>query len=112
MRKKTIGFNWGAAGLSNSLWTGAPLREVLFKLGVKEPKEGLFVCFEGPERELPKGVRAPLLRPLADCASAAVATKHIAACSGGGCCDPRPNPTLRVTPPNKMPTLVYKLLPM
>ena len=55
MRKKTIGFNWGAAGLSNSLWTGAPLREVLFKLGVKEPKEGLFVCFEGPERELPKG---------------------------------------------------------
>ena len=55
MRKKTIGFNWGAAGLSNSLWTGVPLREVLFKLGVKEPKEGLFVCFEGPERELPKG---------------------------------------------------------
>jgi len=55
MRKKTIGFNWGAAGLSNTLWTGVPLREVLFKLGIKEPKEGVHVCFEGPERELPKG---------------------------------------------------------
>ena len=55
MRKKSIGFNWGAAGLSNSVWTGVPVREVLFKLGIKEPKEGVHVCFEGPERELPKG---------------------------------------------------------
>ena len=28
---------------------------MLFKLGIKEPKEGVHVCFEGPERELPKG---------------------------------------------------------
>jgi nitrate reductase (NAD(P)H) len=61
MKRKTIGFNWGAAGVSNSLWTGVPLRELLRRFGYtaqnleSSSSENLFVCFEGPEEELPKG---------------------------------------------------------
>ena len=36
MYEKTIGFGWGAAGLSNSLWTGVPLRVLLRECGVRE----------------------------------------------------------------------------
>ena len=56
MYEKTIGFGWGAAGLSNSLWTGVPLRVLLRECGVTEvTAERRFVCFEGPKGELPKG---------------------------------------------------------
>ena len=56
MRRQTIGFNWGAAGLSNSIWTGVPLHALLRNAGVTEvTKERQFVCFVGPEGELPKG---------------------------------------------------------
>ena len=56
MKQKTIGFNWGAAGLSNSIWTGVPLRELLRSVGVTEVTESRrFVCFYGPHGELPKG---------------------------------------------------------
>jgi len=56
MYEKTIGFGWGAAGLSNSLWTGVPLRVLLRECGVREVTENRrFVCFEGPKGELPKG---------------------------------------------------------
>lgn len=56
MRRQTIGFNWGAAGLSNSLWTGVPLHVLLKQCGVTEvTAERQYVCFTGPEGELPKG---------------------------------------------------------
>ena len=53
--KQTIGFNWGAAGVSTSVWKGVPLRDVLLKCGVKTPKDGAnHVCFVGAET-MPKG---------------------------------------------------------
>ena len=53
--KQTIGFNWGAAGVSTSVWKGVLLREVLLKCGVKTPAEGAHhVCFLGSE-VMPKG---------------------------------------------------------
>merc|ERR1719408_964022 len=46
--KQTIGFNWGAAGVSTSVWKGVLLRDVLIKCGVKTPKDGAnHVCFVG-----------------------------------------------------------------
>lgn len=56
MYEKTIGFGWGAAGLSNSLWTGVPLRVLLAEVGVtRVTAKRRFVCFEGPKGELPNG---------------------------------------------------------
>jgi len=56
MYDKTVGFNWGAAGLSNSIWTGVPLHVLLRRAGVTEiTSERMFVCFKGPEGELPNG---------------------------------------------------------
>jgi len=53
--KQTIGFNWGAAGVSTSVWKGVLLREVLLACGVKTPAEGAHhVCFLGSE-VMPKG---------------------------------------------------------
>lgn len=50
MVKKTRGFNWGAAGLSTSVWKGVLLRDVLLKCGVLPARAGArFVCFEGAE---------------------------------------------------------------
>ncbi|XP_018849615.2 nitrate reductase [NAD(P)H]-like [Juglans regia] len=55
MVKKTIGFNWGAAGISTSVWRGVLLRHVLKRCGILSRKRGaLNVCFEGVE-ELPGG---------------------------------------------------------
>ncbi|TPX34001.1 hypothetical protein SmJEL517_g03240 [Synchytrium microbalum] len=51
--KQSIGFNWGAAGLSNSIWKGVQLRELLTHVGVNL-KKAKYVCFEGVE-DLPKG---------------------------------------------------------
>jgi len=52
---QTIGFNWGAAGVSTSVWKGVLLRDVLIKCGIKSPKEGAHhVCFVGVEK-MPKG---------------------------------------------------------
>ena len=56
MRRQTIGFNWGPAGLSNSIWTGVPLHVLLKNAGVTEvTAERQYVCFVGPDGELPKG---------------------------------------------------------
>ena len=52
---QTIGFNWGAAGVSTSVWKGVPLRDVLLRCGIKKPSDGAnHVCFVGVEK-LPKG---------------------------------------------------------
>ncbi|QCE00392.1 nitrate reductase [NADH] 2 [Vigna unguiculata] len=55
MVKKTIGFNWGSAGTSTSVWRGVPLRHVLKRCGILTRSKGaLHVCFEGAEN-LPGG---------------------------------------------------------
>ncbi|THU66226.1 hypothetical protein C4D60_Mb05t11910 [Musa balbisiana] len=55
MVRQTIGFNWGPAAVSTTVWRGARLRDVLRQCGVMGRKDGaLFVCFEGAE-ELPGG---------------------------------------------------------
>lgn len=55
MVKQTIGFNWGAAGISTSVWRGVPLCHILKRCGIYSRKKGaLNVCFEGAE-DLPGG---------------------------------------------------------
>ncbi|XP_052202779.1 nitrate reductase [NADH] [Diospyros lotus] len=55
MVKQTIGFNWGAAGISTSVWRGVPLHYILKRCGILSRKKGaLNVCFEGAE-DLPGG---------------------------------------------------------
>ncbi|XP_011012132.1 PREDICTED: nitrate reductase [NADH]-like [Populus euphratica] len=55
MVKQTIGFNWGSAGVSTSVWRGVPLHLLLKKCGIYSHKKGaLNVCFEGAE-DLPGG---------------------------------------------------------
>lgn len=55
MVKQTIGFNWGAAGISTSVWRGVPLHHLLKQCGIYSRKKGaLNVCFEGAE-DLPGG---------------------------------------------------------
>lgn len=54
MVKQTIGFNWGAAAVGVTHWTGVHLCDVLEYCGVDLSK-AKHVCFEGPEGELPGG---------------------------------------------------------
>ncbi|KNA12873.1 hypothetical protein SOVF_121130 [Spinacia oleracea] len=55
MTKQSIGFNWGSAAVSTSVWRGVPLRDVLKRCGVMSSLKGaLNVCFEGAE-DLPGG---------------------------------------------------------
>lgn len=56
MVKQSIGFNWGAAATSTSVWRGVPLPDILKKCGIMRKRNGgaLHVCFEGSE-DLPGG---------------------------------------------------------
>jgi len=55
MVKQSIGFNWGAAGASTSVWRGVPLRHVLKRCGILARMKGaMYVSFEGAE-DLPGG---------------------------------------------------------
>ncbi|XP_022993179.1 nitrate reductase [NADH]-like [Cucurbita maxima] len=55
MFKQTIGFHWGAAVTSTSLWRGVPLREVLKRCGIFSRHRGaLYVWMEGAD-DLPGG---------------------------------------------------------
>ncbi|XP_020202176.1 inducible nitrate reductase [NADH] 2 [Cajanus cajan] len=55
MVKQSIGFNWGAAAVSTSVWRGVPLRALLKRCGIYSRTKGaLHVCFEGAE-DLPGG---------------------------------------------------------
>ncbi|PIA38264.1 hypothetical protein AQUCO_02800143v1 [Aquilegia coerulea] len=49
--KQTVGFNWGAAGTSTSVWRGVRLRDVLKRCGIINYRKNgeLNVCFEGAE---------------------------------------------------------------
>ena len=46
--RKTKGFSWGAAGVSNALWTGVALGEVLKRAGLK--RGARHVCMEGADK--------------------------------------------------------------
>ncbi|PAN35776.1 hypothetical protein PAHAL_6G233300 [Panicum hallii] len=50
MVRQTVGFNWGPAAVSTSVWRGARLRDVLRRCGIV-PRSGgaLNVCFEGAD---------------------------------------------------------------
>lgn len=60
--RKSLGFNWGAAGLSTALFTGVYLSDVLDyvqprnegRIGEEGFRRAEHVCFEGAE-DLPKG---------------------------------------------------------
>ncbi|TKY74315.1 Inducible nitrate reductase of NADH 2 [Spatholobus suberectus] len=55
MVKQSIGFNWGAAAISTSVWRGVQLRSLLKRCGIYSRTKGaLHVCFEGVE-DLPGG---------------------------------------------------------
>lgn len=55
MVKQSIGFNWGAAGVSTSVWRGVALCDVLKHCGIISRKgRAMNVCFEGAE-DLPGG---------------------------------------------------------
>ncbi|XP_027333893.1 nitrate reductase [NADH] 2 isoform X2 [Abrus precatorius] len=55
MVKQSVGFNWGPAAVSTSVWRGVPLRHVLKRCGIYSRAKGaLHVCFEG-EEDLPGG---------------------------------------------------------
>ncbi|XP_042507697.1 nitrate reductase [NADH]-like [Macadamia integrifolia] len=55
MVKRTIGFNWGAAGVSTTVWRGVRLRDVLKRCGINSRRMGAMnVCFQGAE-DLPGG---------------------------------------------------------
>ena len=56
MIRQTIGFNWGAAGVSTNVWKGVLLRDLLLKAGVSERNtRGKHVEFVGVE-DLPNKV--------------------------------------------------------
>ncbi|KAK4538577.1 hypothetical protein CDCA_CDCA18G4602 [Cyanidium caldarium] len=60
--KQTIGFNWGAGGVSTSLWTGVPLANVLRHCGVECGKRARFVSCTGDDNPSggPYGTSMPL----------------------------------------------------
>jgi DMSO/TMAO reductase YedYZ molybdopterin-dependent catalytic subunit len=46
--RKTKGFSWGAAGVSNALWTGVMMHEILKKAGLK--RGARYICMEGADK--------------------------------------------------------------
>ncbi|KAK7301293.1 hypothetical protein RJT34_12154 [Clitoria ternatea] len=55
MVKQSVGFNWGSAAVSTTVWRGVPLRHLLKRCGIYSRAKGaLHVCFEGAE-DLPGG---------------------------------------------------------
>ncbi|MEM9353914.1 MAG: molybdopterin-dependent oxidoreductase [Planctomycetota bacterium] len=67
--KQVKGVPWGAGAIGNALWTGAPLREVLERAGVRAGAK--HVCFEGldavprPDGVIPFGASIPLEKAMA-----------------------------------------------
>ena len=56
LTKKTVGFDWGAGAVGNSVWTGVRLCDLLAAVGItRASKEHRYVHFEGPLGELPQG---------------------------------------------------------
>jgi nitrate reductase (NAD(P)H) len=52
--RKSLGFDWGSAGVSTALWTGVYLADILDYVKPIRP-EAQHVIFEGGDTTLPKG---------------------------------------------------------
>eukprot|EP00958_Prasinococcus_capsulatus_P024321 scaffold3768_cov376-Prasinococcus_capsulatus_cf.AAC.36 len=53
--KQSIGFNWGNCACANTVWTGVLLCDLLKRVGVtKKDANRRYVCFAGPQKELPR----------------------------------------------------------
>ena len=80
MMCQAIGFNWGAAGVSTSVWRGARLRDVLRRCGIMGKKDGPSTSASRGSRTCREAVD-PSTRPLlrgsswGTCMSAAVASR-------------------------------------
>ncbi|KAM3585879.1 hypothetical protein VKS41_002419 [Umbelopsis sp. WA50703] len=48
--KQTVGFNWGAAGVSTARWTGVLLKEVLKAFGGGVTRKARYICFESCDK--------------------------------------------------------------
>ena len=46
--RKTKGFSWGAAGVSNALWTGVAMGEIIKRAGLK--RGARYICMEGADK--------------------------------------------------------------
>jgi nitrate reductase (NAD(P)H) len=73
MIKQTIGFNWGAAGVSTGVWTGARLSDILRLAGITSCVEGMHVRFASENGlggdKLPGGVYGtsiPMMKAMDD----------------------------------------------
>ncbi len=73
--RQSKGFNWGSGAVSTSLWTGVPLHALLRHCGIDAAAlagRAIWVNFDGPEGELPKGTYGtsiPLLKVGRSCGS-------------------------------------------
>jgi len=51
-----IGFHWGCAAASTSIWTGVPLTSLFEHVGIKSKEDGAnWINFDGPSGEVPLG---------------------------------------------------------
>jgi len=73
--RQSKGFSWGSGAVSTSLWTGVPLHALLRHCGIDAAAlagRAIWVNFDGPEGELPKGTYGtsiPLLKVGRSCGS-------------------------------------------
>lgn len=58
--RKTKGFSWGAAGVSNALWTGVMMHEILKKAGLK--RGARYVCMEGADKLVSSNTYCSLMK--------------------------------------------------
>nr|UXG49833.1 nitrate reductase [Saccharina japonica] len=62
MIKQGLGFSWGPAAVSNAMWTGVWVKDILKHIGIKSYEEGAkHVCFVGADK-LPNGYYGTSIR--------------------------------------------------
>ncbi|CAM9791278.1 unnamed protein product [Ascophyllum nodosum] len=62
MIKQGLGFSWGPGAVSNAMWTGVWMKDILEHVGIKSFEEGAkHVCFVGADK-LPKGYYGTSIR--------------------------------------------------
>lgn len=58
----TLRFSWGPAAVSNAMWTGVWVKDILKHIGIKSFEEGAkHVCFVGADK-LPNGYYGTSIR--------------------------------------------------
>ncbi|CAM9726362.1 unnamed protein product, partial [Hapterophycus canaliculatus] len=62
MIKQGLGFSWGPAAVSNAMWTGVWVKDILKHIGIKSYEDGgKHVCFVGADK-LPNGYYGTSIR--------------------------------------------------